>query len=103
VRFGFSKSFYTEKAMTCFQRALLKFEQLATHSTPVDPAEISLALGQLYDACDDTAGRQLIDEIGTCCEHLLTIWPADGWRASYEMEVWSDHLLDLCDQLGGNL
>jgi hypothetical protein len=88
--------------MTPLPKGLLAFERLATNSTAVEPAEVSIALGRLYDACNDATGRKLINQLGTCCEHLLAVRPDGGWQTSYEMEVWGDHLLDLCEQLREN-
>jgi hypothetical protein len=66
--------------------------------TGVDIEDITFALSVLHDEFYQARQRELIQQMGTACEALLSYLP-DDWRGSYEREVWCDLLYALCDEL----
>ncbi|HEY0548571.1 MAG TPA: hypothetical protein VGF13_03160 [Verrucomicrobiae bacterium] len=66
--------------------------------TIVDIEDIRLALSVLHAEFCQARQREHIQQIRTICETLLSPLP-EGWRGSYEREVWCDCLFALCDEL----
>lgn len=87
------------EVMNVLDQARPTFERLAEDPSAVKPAEVSAALGHLYNKCTQTYSRQIISEMETCFENIVKLRPEKGWRSSYAAEAWGEHLLYLYDKL----
>jgi hypothetical protein len=67
--------------------------------TIVNIEDITLALSVLHDEFHRERQRELLQQIGFACEALLLTPVPEGWRGSYEREVWSDWIFSACDEL----